>query len=468
MTKKFEIDMTSGPLLKNIFLYALPIVGINILQLLFNAADVTILGIFASDNAVAAVGATTSLVNMFVGFFVGLSLGANVLVARSMGAQDSEKGKRLIGTSIFMSLVFGTILIVIGVFCSEYFLTWLGCPKSLLKMATTYMRIYFLGMPIVMLYNFCASILRSVGDTVRPFIFLVIGGVLNVILNVFFIVLLKKDVEGVAIATVASQGVSGVLSLITIIKGSGFAKLEKKHFRIYKKELKELLHMGVPTGIQRSLFSISNLVITSTIYTYGEVVMAGNTIGHQFDSIVHDATDAFAMSTLSFVSQNLGAKKFKRIWLVIFESLCLVVGVALFLGALVAIFGRELCSIMTDTPEVIEAGYKRLLIMGLFYFLTGTMNVFANTLRGIGKPLAAMLGSFFCTVVFRVFWIYVVYPISPSMDMVYWVYPISWGLCNIVFAFMAIPRLKKMQKEYESSFVKETDNSQALVNKNTI
>ena len=460
MTRKFEMDMTSGPLLKKIILFALPIVGINVLQLLFNAADVTVLGIFSSDNAVAAVGATTVLVNLFVGFFVGLSLGANVLVARCMGAGDKEKGKRLIGTSVLMSLIFGVILMVIGVFCSKYFLIWLGCPKALLKMATNYMRIYFLGMPIVMLYNFCASILRSVGDTVRPFIFLVIGGVLNVILNVFFIVVLKKDVEGVAIATVASQGVSGVLSLITIIKGSGFAKLDKQHFRIYKKELNELLQIGLPTGIQRSLFSISNLVITSTIYSYGEVVVAGNTIGHQFDSIVHDATDAFAMSTLSFVSQNLGARNFKRIWLSIIESLCLVVVVSMTLGAIVAIFGRELCSIMTDTPEVIEAGYKRLIIMGLFYFLTGTMNVFANTLRGIGKPVSAMLGSLFCTVVFRVFWIYVIYPLSPSMDMVYWVYPISWGLCTIVFAFIAIPKLKKMQKEYESSFAqKETYNS---------
>ena len=457
MTKRFEIDMTSGPLLKKIILYALPIVGINVLQLLFNAADVTVLGIFASDDAVAAVGATAPLVNLFVGFFVGLSLGANVMVARCMGANDTEKGKRHIGTSIFMSLIFGAILMIIGILFSKYFLMWMGCPSDLLEMATKYMRIYFLGMPIVMLYNFCAAILRAVGDTLRPFVFLVVGGVLNILLNVFFIIALKKDVEGVAIATVASQGVSGVLSLIAIIKGTGFAKLERKHFRIYKKELNELLQIGVPTGIQRSLFSISNLVVSSTIFTYGKIVVAGNTIGHQFDSIVHDATDAFAMSTLSFVSQNLGAKNFKRIWKAIFESLCLVVGVALFLGAIVAIFGRELCSIMTNTPEVIEAGYKRLIIMGLFYFLTGTMNVFANTLRGIGKSLSTMFGSLMCTVVFRILWIYLVYPLSPSMDMIYWVYPISWGLCTIVFALLAIPALKKLQREHENQNLKQVD-----------
>ena len=452
----FEMDMTEGPLFKNIIIYALPIVGINLVQLLFNAVDVAVLGIFCSDQAVAAVGSTTALVNLIIGLFVGMSVSANVLVARAMGEGNQEKGKKIIGTSVVLSIIFGLVLSIIGVLFSRTFLSWMSCKENLIDMATTYMQIYFLGMPIVMLYNFSASIMRAVGDTLRPFIFLIVGGILNIGLNIFFILVLKKDVEGVAIATVASQGVAAILSLVVLSKSNGFAKLEKKHLRIYKRELKEILHIGLPTGIQRCMFSLSNVVLVSTLNEYfNDQIIAANTIAHQFDAIIHDVTDAFAMSALSFVSQNLGANKYKRVWKTIWQSCFLVTIVALTLGSLSIIFAKPLCSIMTDTPEVIEYGAVRLGIMGIFYVLTGYMNIFANVLRGLGKAVLSMIGSLICTVVFRIFWIRVIFPINPTLNMYYAVYPISWGLCAVVFVALAIPILSKTQRKYEKKLLIE-------------
>lgn len=466
MAKSFEVDMTKGPLVKKMILYALPILGINIVQLLFNAADVTVLGIFASDSAVAAVGATTSLCNLIIGFFIGLSLSANILVAKYMGAKDVEKSRRLVGTSIFLSVIVGVILSLVGFFGAKTFLVWMNCDQNVLDMAATYMKIYFLGMPIVMLYNFSASIMRAVGDTTRPFIFLIIGGVLNIGLNIFFIIVLGKDVEGVAIATVASQGVAALLSIIVLIKSSGYAKLERKYFKIFKKELAEIIKYGLPIGFQRCMFSVSNVVVASTINSYGEKFMAANTIAHQFDAIVHDATDAFSMATMAFLSQNLGAKNFKRIWQIIWRSLIMVSIVGGVLGALSAIFSPQLCDIMTDDPEIIAYGVTRISIMGALNFITGMMNVFANTLRGMGKNLSAMISSLLCTCVFRIVWLNSIYLLAPSPMMLYVVYPISWALCAICYAAIAIPSLKKMQLKHEMSLSENKQNENLTLNNN--
>ena len=450
MTKSFEMDMTKGPIVKNMIIYALPILGINIVQLLFNAADVTILGIFTSDSAVAAVGSTTALVNLIIGFFIGLSLSANVLVARYMGARDVEKSRRLVGCAVCLSLVVGVFLALIGFLCSRTFLIWMKCDQAVLNMATKYMQIYFLGMPIIMLYNFCASIMRAVGDTVRPLIFLIVGGVLNIGLNIFFILVLGKDVEGVAIATVASQAVAAVLSIAVLVKSNGYAKLEKKYLRIYKGELSEIIKYGLPIGVQRCLFSLSNVVVASTINTYGEQVVAANTIGHQFDAIVHDSADAFAMATMAFVSQNIGAQNFKRVWQVLFRSLIIVSSVALIAGALCVLFRKQLCDIMTNDVEIIEYASMRIMTLSFFHFLTGTMNVFANLLRGMGKNLSAMISCLACTCGFRILWIKTIYLLNPTLKMIYAVYPISWALCLICYLIIAIPSLKKLQSNSEN------------------
>jgi putative MATE family efflux protein len=299
--------------------------------------------------------------------------------------------------------------------------------------------------------------MRAVGDTLRPLLFLIIGGVLNIGLNIFFIVVLHRDVEGVAIATVASQAVSAILSLIVLIKGEGYAKLEKKHFRFYKDEFKDIVAIGLPTGLSRCMFSLSNVVLVSTLNGFGEQVIAANTIAHQYDAIVHDATDAFAMGTLSFVSQNLGAKNFKRVWITVIESLFLVTGVGLALGILMVLFSNQLCGIMTSTPEVIAYGSTRMMLLGPFFFTTGIMNVFSNVLKWLGKATLAMIGSLVCTVVFRLVWIYLIFPLNPTLEVFYIAYPISWGLCAVVFAVLAIPILLKKQKEFERE---KEDNKQ--------
>ncbi len=463
MAKSFEMDMTKGPLLKKMILYALPIVGINVIQLLFNAADVAVLGVFASDNAVAAVGATSTIVNLFLGFFIGLSLSANVLVARSMGANDPDGVKKFIGTSILLSVIAGFILLAIGVSLAKAMLMLINCPPAIIDMATTYLRIYFLGMPIIMLYNFSAAIMRAVGDTIRPFIFLVIGGVLNVLLNIFFIIVLKKDVEGVAIATVASQGVAAFLSIMVLVKGTGYAKIEKKYLKLFKKELKEILHIGIPTGLQRSMFSLSNLVVSSAINSFGEVLVAGKTIGHQFEIIAHDAADAFCMATLSFIGQNLGAKNFKRMWKVILVGTLLAGGVGIIVGYTILLLGAPLSSLMTDSEEVIKYSCQYLKIMCGTVFITGIMNSFANVLRGIGKPMTAMVGSLICTCGFRVLWVYTVFKAVGTVEVLYSVYPVSWTLCAITFASIAIPALKKLQKKHEENLVNKVDTEKVSI-----
>jgi putative MATE family efflux protein len=308
--------------------------------------------------------------------------------------------------------------------------------------------------------------MRAVGDTLRPLIFLIVGGVLNIGLNIFFIVVLGKDVEGVAIATVASQAVAAILSLIVLARSNGYAKLERKYFRIFKNELIEIIKYGLPIGFQRCMFSISNVVVASTINSYGEQVMAANTIAHQFDAIVHDATDAFSMAVMAFIAQNLGAKNFKRIWQIIWRSLIMVSIVGGVLGTLSAIFSPQLCDIMTDDPEIIAYGVTRISIMGALNFITGMMNVFANTLRGMGKNLSAMISSLLCTCVFRIIWLNSIYLLVPSPMMLYVVYPISWALCAICYAAIAIPSLKKMQLKHEMSIAENKQEENLTLNNN--
>ncbi len=455
MARSFEMDLTKGPLLKQIILYSLPIVGVNILQVLFNAVDVAVLGIFASDAAVGAVGATTHLINLIIGFFVGLTVSANVFVARYKGAGDKERANRFISTAFTMGIIFGIALIFVGWFGARTFLTWMDCPESLIDMATTYLQIYFLGMPLIILYNFCASILRAVGDTLRPLIFLAIGGVLNIGLNIFFITVLGKDVEGVAIATVASQGFSAIMSIIVLVRGKGFAKLNLKKLWIYKQELLEILRVGVPTGLQRCMFSISNVVMASTLNGFGDVVVTANTIAHQFDNIVHNVAAGFAVSSMAFVSQNLGARNYKRIWESIWKNLLVTSIVGFGLGVLAIIFAAPLCDIMTDSEEVIRYGVTRLNITCWFYVFCGIYSVFANVLHALKKAFVSMIGVMACTVGFRLIFVWTIFPLNPTIEMYYATYVISWVLCAVVMASIALPLMKKNQRNYEKRKAEE-------------
>ncbi len=446
MRSRYEIDLTSGPFVKKIILFALPILGTSVLQLLFNAVDVGILGIFTSDECVAAVGSTTAAINLFTNFFIGFSLSTNILLAKSVGAQDIEKSQKIVGTSVLISIIIGAFCAMAGYIFAEDLLNLLKCDPELIEKATVYLKIYFLGMPIIMLYNFAASILRAVGDTLRPLIFLVIGGIINVGLNILFILGFNKDVEGVAIATVVSQAITAALSLVVLVRNQGHAHLETKKLRLFKEEFWEILKKGFPMGLQSSMFSISNAVVASTINSWGKIVVAANTIALQFDSIIYSATDAFAISTMSFVAQNIGAKKIENLWPIIRRCFILTAVISLAMGAFSILFGEHICAIMTDDAQVISYAKIRINYMSMFYFLAGIMNVFGNVLRGTGKTLAAAICSLSCTCLFRILWLKLIYPMAPSVEMIYLVYPISWVLCMIAYLIVMFPTLKKLNK----------------------
>ncbi len=445
--KNHEIDMTVGPIFKKLFLYSLPIIGVNILQLLFNAADVAVLGMFAEDTSVAAVGSTTFLVSLATGFFIGLSLGANVLIAKCAGAKDSETAKKFVGTSVFASLVFGLFILIIGLIGARTFLTWTGCPDNVIDKATTYLQIYFLGMPVIMLYNFTAAILRAVGDTMRPLIFLIIGGVLNVGLNVFFITVLNLDVAGVAIATISSQAVTAVCSFIVLLKSKGYSSLDKKYFRIFLPEFKKILSVGVPMGITKCLFSLSNVFIQSSINSFGDVTVAANSIAYQFDTIINETGHGFAYGALSFVSQNLGAGKYDRIKRILFITIFTGVVASLTLGSILYLLGPTLVGIMSDTPEVISIAMDRLLIFCFSYFICTIMCVFQEFLRGLGKSTTSMIISLIGSCAFRIIWLNTGFYLWPTLTMVYLTYILSWLITIVMYVFATVPTMRKLKNK---------------------
>lgn len=447
MKKNFEMNMCEGKIFGKLIVYALPLVLTNVLQLLFNAADVAVLGIFVSDDAVAAVGATGALINLIIGLFVGLSVGANVLVARFSGEQKVDSAHKTVGTSVIVSLLTGVILAFIGYFFAGTFLVWTNCDPDVLGMATKYLKIYFIGMPIMMLYNFCASILRAVGDTMRPLIFLIIGGVVNIGLNIFFILVLDKTVEGVAIATVVSQGISAVLSIVVLLKGKGYAKLDMKKFKIYMPELKEMIRIGLPAGLQGCVFSISNVLIQSTINTFSKTYMTANTVAGQFDGFIYNAMNAVALSCLAFVSQNYGARKFDRIRTVVRQSVLLVTVIGLAIGGGIILFSAQLCGLITDDAEIIRIAQNRLYILASTYFTCGIMDVLSNFMRGLGKSTTAMIVSLSGSCLFRIIWLKTVYLLNPTIEMVYVVYPISWVLTIGVYMIMYFPTLNRAKRE---------------------
>ena len=449
MAKSRNVDMLNGPILKNLIIFALPVMGLNVLQIIFHATDVAILGIFSSDTSVAAVGATTSLINLFVNFFAGFAIGANVLIARAIGENTPEKSRRYVGTSLFCSIFLGLAVSIVILFGATQFLKWMNCPKSILDMASVYVKVYCMGMPLILLYSFSAVIMRSKGDTLRPLYFLLIGGAINVALNIFFITVLNMHVVGVAIATVASKATTAILSIIVLIKTDGPTKLEKRHFRFYKQEVKEIVYMGLPTAIQSSLFSMSNVLFSSTFNKFGDLAISGNTIGQQFDSLISNALTGFTSGVLTFSSQNLGAKKYNRVWKVLSYSLILSTTIGLALGILIYLLSHQLCGIMTSSEEVIGYATRRLRIMATCHFLSSIMNVFSNLLKAIKKPILSMVGSIFFTLILRLVWLYTIFPLNPTLETYYIVYPITWLLCSIVFAIISIPLLRKIQKKDE-------------------
>lgn len=430
MAKSYSLDMCNGSILPKLLKFALPLMCSSVLQLLFNAADIVVVGQFCGDNSLAAVGSTSSLINLLTNLFIGLSVGANVLVARYFGAKEEKRLHDVVHTSIAISLVSGIILTVFGVIFTKQILIWMQTPTEVLGLATTYLRIYFLGMTVVMIYNFCSSILRAVGDTKRPLYYLLAAGVINVLLNLFFVAVCDMDVAGVGYATVISQCISAVLIVRCLMKEKEAYKLILKDIRFHGKYLLKILQIGLPAGIQGTIFSLSNVVIQSSINSFGAVVMAGNAASANIEGIVFVSMSAFHQAAVAFISQNVGAGKFGRINKIALQCLVCVTVTGLVLGNLAVFFGEPLLGIFSSKPEVIQAGVERLAIICIPYALFGIMDVMVGILRGLGYSVAPMIVSLIGVCGLRLVWIFTIFqiPAFHTTQMLYFSYPVSWVL----------------------------------------
>lgn len=429
--KSHEMDMTKGPLLKKIILFAIPLMLTSMLQLLYNAADIVVVGKFAGDASLAAVGSTTSLINLIVNVFMGLSLGAGVIVAQAIGARNNNRLHKTVHTAMLLSVFLGFIVGAVGVFLCRPLLVLMGSPTDVLDKATLYMRIYFLGMPGFMVFNFGAAILRSAGDTKRPLIILSISGLANVVLNLFFVILFEMDVAGVALATITSQYISAVWIVIILLKENSAYRLFLGKLRIYKNEFLQIIIYGLPIGIQSAFFSVSNVIIQSSINSFGTLVVAGNSAASNIEGFVYSASNSISQTAMTFAGQNTGAGDYKRVKKVLIECSLLTLVVGMFLGAVVILFKTPLLLIYTDNPAVITAGVIRINIICLFYGFCGVMDTVANISRGIGKSFVPMIITLVFVCIVRIGWIFTVFKLFGTVECVYWSYPITWTLAII-------------------------------------
>ncbi|WP_458863600.1 MATE family efflux transporter [Acidaminobacterium chupaoyuni] len=424
--KNYEMDMCRGPLLSKILIFALPLMLSGVLQLLFNAADIAVVGRFSGRTALAAVGSTSALINLLVNLFVGLSIGANVLVAQRYGAGDGEGVSRAVHTAMLISMIGGVIMVFVGVLLARPLLTLMGTPAEVIDMSVVYMRIFFCGMPVMLVYNFGAAILRSVGDTKRPLYFLVVAGAINVVLNLFFVIVCGMDVDGVALATVISQTVSAFLILQCLIRSEGVCRLELKKLHLHRTELLKIIRVGLPAGLQGIIFSISNVLIQSSVNSFGAVAMAGNTAASNIEGFVYTGMNSIYQTTLSFTGQNLGARQYHRISRVLRTCLMLVSVVGLVMGLSALGFGKQLLHIYTADPEVVKFGLMRLGIIAATYFLCGLMDVMAGVMRGLGYSILPMIVSLTGACGLRVLWIFTIFAANHTLKTLYVSYPISW------------------------------------------
>lgn len=445
-------DMTHGPLLKHIVLYTIPVIMTGILQLLFNAADLVVVGRFCGSISVAAVGACGPVINLLVNLFIGLSVGAGVTVAHGLGAGKTEDVRRTVHTAIPLAAICGAVLSVVGITGAGKILALMGTPDDVLGLSATYMRIYFSGIIASTLYNFGAAVLRAAGDTKSPLYYLTAAGVLNVLLNLLFVIVLKMDVAGVALATTLSQILSASLIIRALIKRDDVCRLRLSEIRIYKRQLLRIAQIGFPAGIQGSLFSVSNVIIQSSVNSFGSVVMSGNAAAQNIEGFVYTSMNSVSQTALNFSGQNHGAGKFDRIRKTAFICLGLAFGIGVTLGGLSVIFGRPLLSVyITDSHEAVKYGIIRLTYICLPYFLCGIMDVATGLLRSIGSSISPMIITVAGVCGFRILWIYTVFriPAYHTLQTLYISYTISWSATFLieitVFALM-LRHMSKMNK----------------------
>lgn len=449
--KSYEMNMCEGPLAGKMLIFTIPLMFSGILQLLFNAADTIVVGRYAGSQALAAVGSTTSLINLLVNMFMGLSVGANILISRYYGAKREEDIRETVHTSITVAALGGVLLAVLGNTFAKPLLVLMGSPADVVDLAAIYVKIYFMGMPVIMVYNYGAAILRAIGDTKRPLYYLTIAGVVNVILNLFFVVKLEMSVAGVALATVISQCVSVVLLLRCMCQMEGSCRLELKKLGIHKEKAVLLLRHGLPAGLQGSVFSFSNVLIQSSINSFGSIAMAGSSAAANIEGFIYTAMNSFQQTALCFTSQNLGGGKHDRITKVLRNSILMVSFVGIVMGCGCYLFGEELLSVYSSDPEVISYGLIRFRWIGIPYFLCGIMDALVGMLRGLGYAIVPMAVSIIGACGFRIVWIATVFARFHSLDVLFSSYGISWiltGGTHFICFMIVWGRLKKKLTDY--------------------
>ena len=426
--------LTEGKIFKTLFIYSLPLILTNVVQLLFHAADVTVLGIMVDDTAVAAVGACGPIISLLVSLFASFATGANILIAKHVGAGNEERARKATGTAMIVGFASGVIMMIVALIWAEDILILMKCQSDVLDLATTYMRIYFLGMPVIMLYNFSAAVLRSVGDSLRPMIYMLIAGVVNIGLNVFFIAVCHLTVIGVALATFTSNAISLLLALIALFRNKGYCKIEIKNLRIFKSEIKEIIKIGVPACLCSLSFYIANLFVAAGVNSISTDAMTSVALAGQYDAIVYNVGMSIAVACMSIVGQCYGAGLIDRVKKVVGVSAIYAAVSSLLIGSLVVIFSRPLLDIMTDSEAVIALGREQLRVVCLTHFITSLMEVLSFSLRALKRPNCTLIVGFICGFGIRTLWVTVVWEmLGKTVTNLFFAYGVSAFIAMVIY-----------------------------------
>lgn len=445
-SNKYEIDMCNGSIMDKLISFSIPLMLSSILQLLFNAVDIVVVGRFSGSQALAAVGSTSALISMFINLFIGVSLGANVLAARFYASGRAKEMSETVHTAITFALISGIVMSFVGIFFAKGALGLMDTPEDVIDQSALYMRIYFTGMPFFMLYNYGAAVLRAVGDTKRPLLFLIIAGVTNAGLNMFLVIVFHMGVAGVAIATVISQLISCVLVLRCLYKTDSIYQLRFSKLTLKWRYLKQIFLVGIPAGIQSTVINFSNVLLQSSVNSFGSIAMAGYTAANNIFGFLYAAVNSVTQACMSFTSQNFGVGKWKRMDKVLINCIILSVSVALILGGGAYIFGPDLLKIYTSDPEVIQCGMEVLLYTTVTYFMCGLMDLFPGALRGMGHSAVPMILSVIGTVGTRIVWIFLIFPAHRSLDILFISYPASWIITIILQVICFLSVRKKLHR----------------------
>ena len=449
MLKNRNVNMLSGPITKGLLALTLPIMFMNVVQSLYNIIDMTLLGNWAGDGAVGAVGASGMLITLCTCLLIGIATGSNIVVAKRMGERNSERMENTVGTSMIVAIIGGILLAIIGFIFAETFLKWTNCPDALLADATLYFRLYFVGVPFQLLYNFSAAILRAIGDTKRPMYFLLGSGALKVILSILFIGIFHLDVDGVGCATILANILASTLGIIALRRSILQFRFRKMRFDIV--EFKAILHLGIPTGLQSACYALANVVISTAVNGFGPDATTGVSIANQIDNILYNISYAPALAASPYIAQNIGAHNIPRAKKSLVRAIGIAVGFGGILGALASIFSGELASLMSSSPAVIAFARQKTMLISATYFICGINEVMSGAMRGLGKPVIPTISTLVFMCLLRFVWVYCIFPLAPNLTFLYLVWPIGWVLSISFLLAFYFPTIKKLQKQFASA-----------------